>query len=132
MNTTEERMKASDYEKGMERIEVITRYATENGGFKAIGKDLLDEYLSLASSAADYEDKVLKILPLKEPTPLLLLIEDAMHKRRMKQRDLARELEVSEARISDILRGKTNIGMSLAKKIHKKLGIDGNFILENA
>ncbi|MEI8226473.1 MAG: helix-turn-helix transcriptional regulator [Bacteroidota bacterium] len=55
-----------------------------------------------------------------------------MHKRRMKQRDLARELEVSEARISDILRGKTNIGMSLAKKIHKKLGIDGNFILENA
>ncbi len=125
-------MKASDYEKGMERIEVITRYATENGGFKAIGKDLLDEYLSLASSAADYEDKVLKILPLKEPTPLLLLIEDAMHKRRMKQRDLARELEVSEARISDILRGKTNIGMSLAKKIHKKLGIDGNFILENA
>jgi HTH-type transcriptional regulator/antitoxin HigA len=132
MYTTEERMKASDYEKGMERIEVITRYATENGGFKAIGKDLLDEYLSLASSAADYEDKVLKILPLKEPTPLLLLIEDAMHKRRMKQRDLARELEVSEARISDILRGKTNIGMSLAKKIHKKLGIDGNFILENA
>ena len=125
-------MKASDYEKGMERIEVITRYATENGGFKSIGKDLLDEYLSLASSAADYEDKVLKILPLKEPTPLLLLIEDAMHKRRMKQRDLARELEVSEARISDILRGKTNIGMSLAKKIHKKLGIDGNFILENA
>lgn len=132
MYTTEERMKASDYEKGMERIEVITRYATENGGFKAIEKDLLDEYLSLASSAADYEDKVLKILPLKEPTPLLLLIEDAMHKRRMKQRDLARELEVSEARISDILRGKTNIGMSLAKKIHKKLGIDGNFILENA
>ena len=125
-------MKASDYEKAMERIEVITRYATENGGFKAIGKDLLDEYLSLASSAADYEDKVLKILPLKEPTPLLLLIEDAMHKRRMKQRDLARELEVSEARISDILRGKTNIGMSLAKKIHKKLGIDGNLILENA
>ena len=123
MYTTEERMKASDYEKGMERIEVITRYATENGGFKAIGKDLLDEYLSLASSAADYEDKVLKILPLKEPTPLLLLIEDAMHKRRMKQRDLARELEVSEARISDILRGKTNIGMSLAKKIHKKLEI---------
>jgi HTH-type transcriptional regulator/antitoxin HigA len=132
MNAKEERMKASDYEKGMERIEVITRYASENGGFKAIGKDLLDEYLSLASSAADYEDKVLKILPLKEPTPLILLIEDAMHKRRMKQRDLARELEVSEARISDILRGKTNIGMSLAKKIHKKLGIDGNLILENA
>ena len=132
MYTTEEKMKASDYEKVMGRIEEITRYATENGGFKAIEKDLLDEYLSLASSAADYEDKVLKILPLKEPTPLILLIEDAMHKRRMKQRDLARELEVSEARISDILRGKTNIGMSLAKKIHKKLGIDGNFILENA
>ena len=132
MYTTEEKINASDYKKIMERIEVITRKATEVGGFKVFDKDLLDEYLSLASSAADYEDKVLKILPLKEPTPLLLLIEDAMHKRRMKQRDLARELEVSEARISDILRGKTNIGMSLAKKIHKKLGIDGNFILENA
>ena len=124
-------MKASDYQKAMERIEVITRHATENGGFKEIGKELLDEYLSLASFAADYEDKVFKVFPLKEPTPLVLLIEDAMHKRRMKQRDLARELEVSEARISDILRGKANIGMTLAKKIHKKLGIDGNLILEN-
>jgi HTH-type transcriptional regulator/antitoxin HigA len=132
MNTTEEKMKASDYEKIMERIEVITRHATEIGGFKAIKKDLLDEYLALASSAADYEDKVLKLFPLKEPSPLVLLLEDAMHKRRMKQRDLARELDVSEARISDILRGKANIGMSLAKKIHKKLGIDGNLIIENA
>ena len=44
----------------------------------------------------------------------MVLIEDAMHKRRMKQRDLARELDVSEARISDILRGKANIGMSFA------------------
>jgi HTH-type transcriptional regulator/antitoxin HigA len=105
--------------------------ATEVGGFKVIDKDLLDEYLTLATSAADYEDKVLKILPLREPTPLVVLIEDAMHKRRMKQRDLARELDVSEARISDILRGKANIGMSLAKKLHKKLGIDGNLILEN-
>ena len=132
MYTTEEKTNASDYKKIMERIEVITRKATEVGGFKVIDKDLLDEYLTLATSAADYEDKVLKILPLKEPTPLVVLIEDAMHKRRMKQRDLARELEVSEARISDILRGKANIGMSLAKKIHKKLGIDGNLILENA
>ena len=132
MNKTEEKMKVHDYQKAMERIEVITRQATENGGFKEIGKDLLDEYLSLASDAADYEDKIFKLLPLKEPTPLVLLIEDAMHKRRMKQRDLARELDVSEARISDILRGKANIGMTLAKKIHKKLGIDGNLILENA
>ena len=132
MNKTEEKMKVHDYQKAMERIEVIMRHATENGGFKEIGKDLLDEYLSLASDAADYEDKIFKLLPLKEPTPLVLLIEDAMHKRRMKQRDLARELDVSEARISDILRGKANIGMTLAKKIHKKLGIDGNLILENA
>ena len=132
MDSTDEKLKAGNYQKIMARIEVITRYATENGGFNAIEKDLLDEYLTLATSAADYEDKVLKLMPLKEPTPLVLLIEDAMHKRRMKQRDLARELDVSEARISDILRGKANIGMSLAKKIHQKLGIDGNLILENA
>ena len=132
MDKTEEKIKASDYQKVMERIEVITRHATENGGFKEIEKELLDEYLSLASIAADYEDKILKLFPLKEPTPLVLLIEDAMHKRRMKQRDLARELDVSEARISDILRGKATIGMTLAKKIHKKLGIDGNLILESA
>ncbi|MEI7727382.1 MAG: helix-turn-helix domain-containing protein [Bacteroidota bacterium] len=132
MHKTEEKMKSSDYQQAMERIEVITRHATEKGGFIEIGQELLDEYLSLASYAASYEDKVFKVFPIKEPTPLVLLIEEAMHKRRMKQRDLARELDVSEARISDILRGKANIGMTLAKKIHKKLGIDGNLILENA
>jgi len=132
MSSTKEKNKAGDYKHIMERIEVITQKATEVGSFKELDRDLLDEYLTLATSAANYEDNVLHILPLREPTRLVVLIEDAMHKRRMKQRDLARELEVSEARISDILRGKSNIGLSLAKKIHKKLGIDGNLILENA
>jgi HTH-type transcriptional regulator/antitoxin HigA len=55
-----------------------------------------------------------------------------IYKRRLKQRDLANLLGISEARISNVLSGKSRIGISLAKRMHEKLGIDGNLILKYA
>jgi HTH-type transcriptional regulator / antitoxin HigA len=53
-----------------------------------------------------------------------------MYEMRLKQRDLADLLGVESSRVSEYLNGKRKINIEIAKKIHKKLGIDGNFILK--
>lgn len=50
----------------------------------------------------------------------------------LRQKQLAKMLEISETRISELLTGKRKINIELAKKLHKKLKIDANFILEAA
>lgn len=58
------------------------------------------------------------------------MIELKMYEMRLKQRDLADLLGVESSRVSEYLNGKRKINIEIAKKIHEKLGIDGNFILK--
>jgi HTH-type transcriptional regulator / antitoxin HigA len=64
------------------------------------------------------------------PTTLIGMIELKMYEMRLKQRDLADLLGVESSRVSEYLNGKRKINIEIAKKIHEKLGIDGNFILK--
>jgi HTH-type transcriptional regulator/antitoxin HigA len=121
-----------EYETVMKRIETYLNKITEAGESDALSPEEHDELKVLSSLVADYEDNILKIYPLAEPTPLVISIELEMHKRRLKQRELAMLLGISEARISNVLRGKSRIGITLAKRMHEKLGIDGNLILDHA
>ncbi len=121
-----------EYETVMKRIEKYLDKVTEAGESDGLSPVEHEELKVLTSLVADYEDNILKIYPLAEPSPLVLNIEQEMHKRRLKQRDLAVLLGISEARISNVLRGKSRIGITLAKRMHEKLGIDGNLILEHA
>jgi HTH-type transcriptional regulator / antitoxin HigA len=121
-----------EYESVMKRIEVYLNKITEAGEADGLTSNEHEDLKVLSALAADYEDNVLKIYPLVEPSPLVLNIEQEMRKRRLKQRDLAILLGISEARISNVLTGKSRIGITLAKRMHEKLGIDGNLILEHA
>lgn len=121
-----------EYTAIMERIEVFMEKITAAGETDPLAPAEHEELKALSTLASDYEDNVLKIYPLSEPTPLVITIEQEMHKRRLKQRDLANLLGISEARISNVLSGKSRIGISLAKRMHDKLGIDGNLILKYA
>jgi HTH-type transcriptional regulator/antitoxin HigA len=53
-----------------------------------------------------------------------------MFEMNLKQKQLAKVLGVSEARISELLAGKRKLNIELAKKLHTKLNIDAHFILE--
>ena len=55
-----------------------------------------------------------------------------MYELKMNQREMAQLLEVAETRLSEILRGKRGVTLALAKQLRAKLGIDADFILENA
>ena len=64
------------------------------------------------------------------PTTLLGMIELKMYEMNLKRKDLASMLGVEASRISEIMNGKWKISVEVAKGLHEKLGIDGNFILE--
>jgi HTH-type transcriptional regulator/antitoxin HigA len=71
-------------------------------------------------------------MPIKQPQTLVEMIELKMFERKLKQKDLAELLETSPSRLSEILTGKRQITLTMAKNLFKKLNIDPAFILEKA
>jgi HTH-type transcriptional regulator / antitoxin HigA len=82
----------------------------------------------LAETIQSYEKESVSF-PL--PTTLIGMIELKMYEMKLKQRDLAVILGIESSRVSEYLNGKRKINLEFAKKIHEKLGIDGNFILKS-
>ena len=60
------------------------------------------------------------------------MIRYKMFEMNLKQKQLAKVLVISEARISELLAGKRKLNIELAKKLHTKLNIDAHFILKAA
>ncbi|WP_246169117.1 helix-turn-helix domain-containing protein [Rudanella paleaurantiibacter] len=122
-----------DYQALMSRIEGFLQKATEGGGFTALSPEEGDELHRLSLLAEAYEDSI-PIMPLPVPPPknLVDILEHKMYEQRMKQRDLARLLNVSEARLSDVLSGKRKPNLDLAKRIHLRLGVDAETVLRLA
>ena len=58
------------------------------------------------------------------------MIRFKMYEMNIKQKQLAKLLEMSEARISELLNGKRKLNLEIAKKLHRKLNIDAKFLLD--
>ncbi len=71
-------------------------------------------------------------VPFQKPTTLTGMIELRMYEMKLKQKGLANLLGVEASRVSELLKGKRKVSLEIAKRLHGKLGIDGNFILETA
>ena len=90
-------------------------------------------FRNIALAIEDYEDNVLKLMPLtRKPDSLSDMLNLKMFELKYKQRDLASLLEITPTRLSEIMNGKRKVNMDLAKRLYKKLNIDPQFILENA
>jgi HTH-type transcriptional regulator/antitoxin HigA len=99
-------------------------------GFSKLTKKESKELERLSKLVEAYEN-VYYSLPMK-PERLGDMIALKMFERKMKQKDLARLLEISPTRVSEVLHGKRRITIDLAKKLHEKLDIEAEFILKCA
>ncbi|MDX2128522.1 MAG: helix-turn-helix domain-containing protein [Chloroherpetonaceae bacterium] len=81
-----------------------------------------------------YEDKSLpsSFREIPQPTTIPDALRYKMYELNLDQKDLAKKLGIAPTRISEILSKKRKINLSLAKKLHSKLGLDPRFILEKA
>jgi HTH-type transcriptional regulator/antitoxin HigA len=117
-----------DYENVMKQIEVLLQKSTQ-GGLVLLSEKDKDKLASLSLIAEKFEDSI-PLLPIKSPSTIAEMIRLKMFEMNIKQKQLAKILEVSEARISEILSGKRKLTFDLAKKLHYKLKIDADFILQ--
>lgn len=80
----------------------------------------------LSGLVADYEDVHYNI----ETPSLIDVIKLKMYELGLKQSDLAQKLDVPTSRVSEYLKGKREITLEVAKKLHSKLHIDSDIILQ--
>lgn len=120
----------SEHEVIASKIEELLKKSSSNGGFNSLTKEetLLLKNLSLL--VEEYEDNQLHLMPIKAPQTLIEMIRFKMYEMNIKQKQLATLLEMSEARISELLNGKRKLNLEVAKKLHRKLNIDAKFLLD--
>ena len=99
-------------------------------GFSKLSKKESQELARLSKLVEAYES-VHYPLPM-QPETLSDMIALKMMERKMKQKDLARLLDISPTRVSEVLHGKRRITLNLARKLHEKLDIEAEFILKCA
>lgn len=123
-----------DYNAAMAYMNELIDQATRKGYLRSPEND--NEYTQeigrIGNMCADYESIYMRFKNLKVKNPLVLSIENQMKKKALNQRQAAELLEVKENTFSQILSGKRNVSMKLAKKLYKTLKIDPKTIIEFA
>lgn len=73
-----------------------------------------------------------KKYPMPVTTTIPAILEEYMHEKKLNKVQLSRLLEVPNSTMSEIINGKKKPTLGIVKKLHEKLNIDGNFLLEIA
>lgn len=115
------------YEQVMQVIETFLKKATDAGGFDKLKPTETTELKQLTVLAEQYEDTVLKIMPLE--VTLATVVDQKKDELNITQNTLALMLGMDTQKLTEILSGKRQADVPFLKAIHQKLGIDGNFIL---
>lgn len=121
------------YDEAKSKMETLIAEATKLGLLEPeMDNEYTREIARLGSLMADYEDSYLNILPLRQKSPLIVCIENYFYAHDMRHKDGAKLLGINESQLSQIMCGRRAISMSLAKRLHQRMNIDANMILEYA
>ncbi len=112
-------LSATDYQQALGTFEQLLDQAPADTAALTTLRDAIAAY----ERARGYE--------LPAPQTLVGRLELEMYRRRLNKKKLAELLEISASRLSDVFQGR-RINLDLAKRLHQKLGIPGDFILETA
>ena len=118
------------YNQVMVLIGKFIQKASINGGFNFLSEPEKEELNQLSILAEYYEDTVLKIMPL--PVTISSVVQHKIKEMNLTQVKLAEMLGLGTSKLSQILNGKREPDITFLKAVHNKLGISGDFLLENA
>jgi len=122
MNNLKKINASADYKKVMAKVDKLMSKGSSN-----VTKKELAEIKALAQSAQAFEQNKYII---EAPTTLTGIIEMRMFELQLKQKDLAKKLNVSDAKLSLIMSGKQKPDIQILKTVHKELKVSGDFLLE--
>lgn len=126
-------MTRKQYDEAKAKVEQLIAEATAKGMLEPdMDNDYTRKIALYSQQMSDYEDEYLNIVPLRQKSPLIACIEDYFYSHGMRQKDGAQMLGVNESQFSQIMSGRRRISMTFAKRLHSKLGINADLILEYA
>lgn len=120
-----------DYVDVMNRVEKYLQKVTQSGGFAALSEAEAEELKTLSVLAEQYEDAI-PVFPIRPPQTLPEMLRLKMMQLNIKQKNMAKMLNISESKLSDVLASKRRIDIDLAKKLYEILKIEAEFILQAA
>jgi HTH-type transcriptional regulator/antitoxin HigA len=95
-------------------------------GSKNVTKKELAQIRKLAAWAQGFEQNKHQI---EAPSTLAGVIEMKMYQMKLKQKELARKLKISDTKLSLIMSGKQKPDVRFLKAVHQQLDVDADFLL---
>ena len=108
------------------KMNEILAIATGKGGFDNLTA-AESKVLAKHTKVVEKYEAIHYTMPMPETIEGLIALK--MHEKKLKQKDLAKLLEVTDTKLSEILHHKRKPSLSFLKAMNEKLGIDGNLLL---
>ena len=96
-------------------------------GFDQLNESETQYLTTLSVAVEDYE---MTRYPMPVKATLESLLRSVMYENHLNKSELAMMLGIPNSTLSDLMTGKRRINMNIARKMHEKLKIDGNLLLE--
>ncbi len=118
-----------EFEVAEKKMNNLLAIATKKGGFNYLTKKESAELDTYTKTVKTYEDMHYTI---ELPQTVQGLIELKMYENKLKQKDLAKMLNTTDTKLSEIMHNKRKPNITFLKAMHDILGIDGNLLLKIA
>lgn len=120
----------AQYREYKEAMEVIIVRGTEIGDMELLSQSDKNEFIRLTDAIHEWESAY-HPLPGKVSSLITDEIKKQMEDKKIKQKEAAKMLGISESRVSELLHGRRGLNLNLAKRLRDCFGIPADFILDN-
>lgn len=120
----------AQYREYKEAMEVIITKGTKLGDMEFLLQSDKDEFIRLTDAIHEWESAY-HPLPGKVSSLITEEIKKQMDNKKIKQKEAAQMLGISESRVSELLNGKRGLNLNIAKRLRDCFGIPADFILDN-
>ncbi|BAU55239.1 helix-turn-helix domain-containing protein [Mucilaginibacter gotjawali] len=110
---------------------MLAIYDLMNKGEANLSEEEIEHLQAMTIAAEKYEDEVLHLKPVKQPTSLSEVVELFMFENKLSQAKLAGKLGIGKPKLSQILTGERQPDVLFLKALYRKLNLDPKVILEN-
>lgn len=116
-----------EYKTATDKIEQLLQKATKKGGFEKITANESAQLNELSLAVNKYE-KTHYSIPI--PKTIDGILELKMFEKKLKQKEMAKLLGITETKLSEIIHHKRKPSVSFLSAMHQRLKVDGNLLLE--
>lgn len=120
----------AQYKEYKKQMDIIIAKGTELGDMELLPELDKKEFIRLTDAIHEWESAY-HPLPGKVSTLITDEIKRQMEDKRIKQKEAAKMLGISESRVSELLNGKRGLNLNIAKRLRDYFGISADFILDN-